>query len=693
MAHTQKPSPLLPSLSFGRDVCGEPERALRLEWIETNGLGGFASSSITGANARRYHGLLTAALKPPAGRIVSLSKLEETVVTPGDTLELGSNRYPGTIHPQGFNFLEFFHLDPFPRWIFRAGKIFLEKTLLLQYGANAVWIRYRWLGSNLAPVAEAPKGYRLSVRPLFAFRDYHQLAHSNDVCDLSVRGGGGAYSIRPYEGLPGMSFFTGGDNFCESPEWYYNFEYDIERERGLDFREDLFSPGAIDAPDDFVEWTLCFSMEDGVSGISLPGGDFSDLSDLSEFFNSISDREIKRRVGLLAGFSENSENKAADEFSKRLALAADQFIVDRGRDGKTILAGYPWFTDWGRDTMISLPGLTLSTGRFDIARVILKTFAAHSRHGLIPNRFPDGDEPPAYNTVDAALWFVMAVDSYVRETNDPVFLECVWPTLCSIIENYRNGTVNGIRMDSDGLITAGDGASQLTWMDAKVGDWVVTPRHGKAVEINALWFNGLKAMARFSAMLGKNPASYAELAGLVEKEFEAQFWNESKGCLFDVLRDGRPDPAVRPNQVFALSLPEMPLPPAKRESALRVIEEKLLTPYGLRSLAPDEPGYAGVYSGGVVQRDGAYHQGTVWAWLMGPYVSAVLNVRGRSGETVRRLDKLLEKLEEHLGDAGLNSVSEIFDADPPHAPKGCFAQAWSVAELLRVKKELDRALI
>jgi predicted glycogen debranching enzyme len=285
----------------------------------------------------------------------------------------------------------------------------------------------------------------------------------------------------------------------------------------------------------------------------------------------------------------------------------------------------------------------------------------------------------------------MAVDSYVRETNDAVFIECVWPTLCSIIDNYRNGTVNEIRMDSDGLISAGDSKSQLTWMDAKVGDWVVTPRHGKAVEINALWFNSLKAMARFCAMLGKNRALYEELAGLVEKEFETQFWNEDKGCLFDVLRDGWSDPAVRPNQIFAISLPEMLLSPEKRAGVLRVIEEKLLTPYGLRSLAPDEHGDAGVYSGGVVQRDGAYHQGTVWGWLIGPYVSAVLNVRGRGAETVQRLESCLKKLEEHLGDAGLNSISEIFDGDLPHTPKGCFAQAWSVAELLRVKQELNQA--
>jgi predicted glycogen debranching enzyme len=683
LADKKRKASRLPSgLSFGADVCGNPERALGLEWFETNGLGGFASSSIIGANTRRYHGLLVAALNPPVGRIAVLSKLDETVFAPGGALEFGSNRYPGTIHPQGFNFLEFFHLDPFPRWIFRAGKIFLEKTVMLEYGANAVWVRYRWLGPDMKAAGAPPTGYGLTVRPLLAFRDYHQLAHGNDVCNLSVRGGAVGYTIRPYEGLPEMTIDTGADCFCDAPDWYYNFEYDIERERGLDFQEDLFSPGTFDAPADSVEWAIRFSL----GGHAYAGASVEGCAGLLKRFNAAAAAEIQRRKNLLSGF------ESADSFSKRLALAADTFIVSRGSNGKTILAGYPWFTDWGRDTMISLPGLAPAAGRPEIARNILETFAGCAEFGLIPNRFPDGNESPAYNTVDAALWFVLAVDSYVRETGDTAFLEHLWPTLSSIIDSYRIGTINEIRMDNDGLISAGDRTMQLTWMDAKVGDWVVTPRHGKAVEINALWYNSLKAMARFAPCIGEDPAHYSELAELTQLEFESQFWNESKGCLYDVLREGEADPAVRPNQIFALSLPETLLDREKQESVLRVVEEKLLTPFGLRSLAPGEPGYAGIYCGGVVQRDGAYHQGTVWSWLIGPYVSAVLNVRGRGRDVAAGLAKKLEKLEEHLSDTGLNSISEIFDGDPPHHPRGCFAQAWSVAELLRVKKELNQIL-
>jgi predicted glycogen debranching enzyme len=661
----------VPNMKFGADVCGDPERALTLEWLETNGIGGFASSTILGANTRRYHGLLVAALQPPAGRIVALSKIEETISAPGGLIELSTNRYPGALHPMGYELLESFNLDPLPRWIFKVGNYYLEKTLLLEYGANTVWIRYRYLGVTRKPI-KCPKGYELSARPMLAFRDYHYIGKRNDYCNLTAEVTQGGLTLKPYEGLPEMHVGFGGI-FEPAPDWYYNFEYDIERERGLDFAEDLFSPGTIKSPIGFSEWVLSFSSEHG----SLrPEG-------LSSEFYRLFEIETGRRKALFAGFEKS------DEATRRLAVTADSFIVRRGNSGKTVIAGYHWFTDWGRDTMISLPGLTLATGRFEIAREILTTFAKHIRYGLVPNRFPDEGETPCYNSVDAALWYVLAVDSYIKLSGDSDILKEVWGPLMAIVGGFRQGTLNDIFMDEDGLISAGSPGSQLTWMDAKVGDWVVTPRHGKAVEINAMWYNSLLAMAGFAERLGADTSMYSQLAALVKCEFESQFWNEENGCLYDVLRPGYADAAIRPNQVFALSLQGELLSAEKRESVLKVVEEKLLTPYGLRSLAPGDQFYRWRYEGGVIERDGAYHQGTVWAWLMGPFISALWNVRGKTPATKRYAAGLLEKLEAHLFDTGLNSVSEIFDGEAPHHPRGCISQAWSVSELLRIKKEIN----
>jgi len=663
---------LIPYLSFGADFCGDPDKALNHEWLETNGIGGFSSSSIIGANTRRYHGLLVAALRPPSGRTVTLSKLDETVRNPDGAVELGTNRYPGILHPEGFRHIEGFHLDPVPRWVYKIGGGFLEKTVLLLYGRNSVMIRYRWLSGKGKPEKAAPAGTSITARPFFAFRDYHSLAKRNDDCDMGMHYRDCLYVMRPYGGLPEIEIDTGGGEFRAAPDWYYNFEYDFERERGLDFSEDLFSPGMLEAPAGAAEWVLRFSIQ------------FGPEITTNVDFNSELDAEVKRRTALLTGFEKS------DEAARRLAIAADSFIVRRGDCGKTVIAGYHWFTDWGRDTMIALPGLSLATGRFGIARDILKTFAKHVRHGLVPNRFPDEGETPSYNSVDAALWFILAINEYIKYSGDDGILNETWGALTSIIAGFRHGTLNDIRMDEDCLITAGGKGSQLTWMDAKIGDWVVTPRDGKPVEINAMWHGCLLAMAEFAERIGADRSQYSDLAALVKCEFESQFWNEEKGCLYDVLKPGGADGAVRPNQVFALSLNGGLFDHQRRERILKTIEEKLLTPYGLRSLAPDEPGYRSTYEGGVVGRDGAYHQGTVWAWLIGPFVTAVWNVRGKTPETLRYTAKLIEKLEEHLLEAGLNSISEIFDGDAPHKPRGCIAQAWSVAELLRVKVELTK---
>lgn len=676
-ANRKKSPSALPVTSFGANVCGDPARSLDLEWLETNGIGGFASSSVSGANTRRYHGLLVAAVQPPAGRIVALSKLEETFFAPESAFPLSTNKYTGALFPDGYSRIISFSLDPFPRWVFGAGGCLIEKTVFLEYEVNAVWIRYRLLTKKGLPLKKAPEGVRFAARPLFAFRDYHHIVRKHDFCDIRARETSGGLFLKPYEGLPGIYMETSGGGFHDAPDWYYNFEYERELERGLDYVEDLFSPGVFESRAGVAEWILRFSFNKCYECVEGQGGIAAELELRMA-------AEIERRKSLCANF------EGADDAARKLAVSADQFIVKRGQSGRTVIAGYHWFTDWGRDTMISLPGLALATGRFEVAREILTTFSKHARYGLLPNRFPEAGESPSYNSVDAALLYILTVNEYIKASGDEGILREVWGTMESIIGGFRQGTLNDIFMDDDGLISAGGPGTQLTWMDAKVGDWVVTPRHGKAVEINAMWYNCLCEMAELAPQVDVDGSFYSGLASIVKAEFESRFWNGEKGCMYDVVRGDFSDGAVRPNQAIALALPRELLDSDKRESALRVIERKLLTPYGLRSLAPDEPGYRGRYAGGVIDRDGAYHQGTVWGWLMGPFVFALWNVRGRTPETMKYVTELIKPLEQHLSEAGLNSVSEIFDGDAPHKPCGCIAQAWSVAELLRIKNELNK---
>ncbi len=672
----------LPELHFGSEICSDPARACELEWLETNGIGGFAASSILGMNTRRYHGLLVAALDPPSGRMVVLSKIDETVRAGDDTLELATNRYPGTLAPHGYEHIDSFNLDPFPRWVFRVKDYLLEKTVLLLRGCNAVAVRYRWLDAARRPLSLRPEGFEISMRPFVAFRDYHQLMRRNPYHEpvLSGDDAGGRVTMSPRFEVPGLSAIMQGLEYSDNPVWYYNFEYEVERRRGLDYQEDLVSPIVLSAIGDSAAHVLLFAMGNETQHLLESNTGQS----LSEFFDRRARAEKEYRAGLIRVFD---KPKGA---TKRMLISADAFIVDRKGGGKSILAGYPWFTDWGRDAMIALPGLTLATGRYGIARDVLATFASHIHDGLVPNRFPDSGGAPAYNTVDASLWYVMAVDSYTRATKDFQFIkDSLWDALENILRCYREGTHNNIHMSDDGLIWAGDPTTQLTWMDAKVGDWVCTPRHGKAVEINALWYNALRVMERLAGRVGADGAPYRKLARKVGREFSKQFWNREAGCLFDVINENGPDDAVRPNQIFALSLPRAMLPAGKRASVLDVVEKRLLTPRGLRSLAPEHSLYRGTYDGDVTARDGAYHNGTVWAWLMGPYISALLNVRGKNPATLKKAKTLIAGMEKHIvEEAGLNHVSEIFDGDVPHTPRGCFAQAWSVAELLRVKKEL-----
>ncbi|HWO37848.1 MAG TPA: amylo-alpha-1,6-glucosidase, partial [Candidatus Acidoferrum sp.] len=450
--------------------------------------------------------------------------------------------------------------------------------------------------------------------------------------------------------------------------WYRNFEYQVERERGLDFTEDLFNP-----------CVLSFDLRPGAGAAVIASTEPHDAASADEYRQV----EISYRASIV------TQASIKDDFVEALTVAADQFIVARGKQ-KTIIAGYHWFSDWCRDTMIALPGLTLTTRRYDVARSILRSVARHVDRGMLPNHFPDTGDSPEYNTVDATLWFFEAVRSYLAHTDDLDFVgNELYGVLTEIVSSHVDGTRFGIKVDSDGLLNSGEPGVQLTWMDAKLGDWVVTPRRGKPVEIQALWYNALCVMQDIAPRLGDEISNnrYRAMAALTGSSFNRLFWNEESSCLYDVINNGSLDASIRPNQIFAVSLRHTMLGPERAKRVLHVVQQHLLTPYGLRTLAPSDPQYCGRYTGDQTNRDGAYHQGTVWPWLMGPFLTAYIKVHGRSEPARRQAALWLSDLTDYLSDSGLGHIPEIFDGDEPHRPAGCIAQAWSVAELLRAVAE------
>ena len=652
-------------IQFERETWSDLETAFRREWLETNGLGGFASSTIIGLNTRRYHGLLVAATKPPVGRLVLLSKLEETLWIDGKSFDLSANRYPGVIHPQGFHYLKQFCLDPFPVFTYEVEGIEMEKSVFMIHGENSAVIHYEVRRKNRP---EAPKNLQLEIRPLIAFRDYHGTTHENRVINPRVQERSALASVTPYQGLPSLHLAHNAIELRKTGDWYRNFEYEAERERGLDYSEDLFNP--------FALW---FDLRSRRQASIIASTEQRDVTQAVEYRRT----EITRRRKALVA------SPVEDGFAQSLAAASDQYLVSRG-DEKTVIAGYHWFGDWGRDTMIALPGLTLPTGKYDDACSILRAFAKHVDQGMLPNRFPDAGETPEYNTVDAALWFFEAARAYLAYTSDLEFVrDELYPLFADIISWHARGTRYGIKVDPSGLLASGELGVQLTWMDAKVGDCVVRPRWGKPVEIQALWYNALSIMEDLASRFGDEAARkrYRHMAAVAQWSFNRLFWNEKLGCLYDVINGGPPDPSIRPNQIFAVSLPHSMLPRDRARSVVEKVEEHLLTPFGLRSLAPSDPQYRGRYTGAPTERDGAYHQGTVWAWLLGPFITAYIKVNGGSNEARRQAQAWLSPFESHLAEAGLGHISEIFEGDEPYRPCGCIAQAWSVAEILRAHYE------
>lgn len=648
-------------IRFGPDICRSLTDTLSREWLETNGLGGFASSTIIGLNTRRYHALLTAATKPPGGRYVLLSKLEETVITGDQRTDLSANQYPGVIHPRGFEYMEEFRLDPFPVFTYRVGDLTIEKSIFMVHGENTTVVQYKSSGSC-----------RLEVFPLIAFREFHGTTHENGAINGNVNFIPGQADITPYPGLPSLYLAHNAASATQAFEWYRNFEYEQERRRGLDFREDLYHP-----------LTLIFDLSSSQSAIVVASTEPHSASEAAE----LEDSERSRRQTIL------SFAPFRDPFVEQLTQAADQFIVKRG-SGKSVIAGYHWFGDWGRDTMIALPGLTLVTQRFDVAREILLAFAEHVDRGMLPNNFLDGGEPPEYNTADATLWYFEAIRQYEDVCGDhDLIREQLYPVLIDIVDWHVRGTRYGIKMDpADGLLHAGEPGLQLTWMDAKVGDRVITPRTGKPVEIQALWYNALRTMEGWAHTFGQpNYVSYYDhIANLANDSFNRQFWNPAERCLYDVVEDGVGDASIRPNQVIATSLKYRMLSAERSRAVLSKVEQDLLTPYGLRTLSPRDTRYIGQYEGDPAQRDSAYHQGTVWPWLIGAFACGYVNAFGSNEAVLTKISKWLQPLEGQVSQFGLGSIPEIYSGDPPYAPCGCIAQAWSVSEVLRAVVELRR---
>lgn len=670
---------LIRRMPWGVADVEELEPLLAREWLVTNGLGGYASGTVSGVITRRYHGLLIAALPGPLGRMMMLPHLSEMVRLPnGMSYRLsGEEREAGDLQVYGARYLAEFRLETgLPVWQYDVEGVVLEKRVLLPHEQNTVYVNYR--------LVSGPEGVRLKLMPSLHFRSHDAAVDSPLPERFTLSGEEDRYEVCAGDDLPPLRLFLHGRGkaFTSEPKKVRDIYFRIEAGRGYPSRGDLWTPGYFRA--DLAlhhEVTLVASTES-----------WNTLSALSP--EEVYEAETERRRRLLALAAPQARQGMAAE----LVLGADQFVIrpaSRGEDearlraagdeARSVIAGYHWFTDWGRDTMISLEGLTLATGRHTEARSILRTFAHYLRDGLIPNLFPEGQQEGLYHTADATLWFFHAVERYFQATGDEITLELLLPKLHDIVEHHLRGTHFGIGVDpKDGLLRQGAEGYQLTWMDAKVGDWVVTPRRGKAVEINALWYNALRLLENWTRSFSDDEESadrLAQSAEIARRSFNQRFWYERGGHLYDVVDGPEGDDAsCRPNQIFAFSLTHPVLEEHRWQPVLDVVRQRLLTPVGLRSLAPGHRDYKEKYYGDLRARDAAYHQGTVWGWLIGPFVDAWLRVYPEDQAGARRF---LDGFEHHLGEACIGSISEVFDAEGPFTPRGCVAQAWSVAEVLR----------
>ena len=648
------------SLKLGISSFNNFNKGIEREYIITNGLGGFSSSTVIGANIRKYHGILNASLIPPVKRYLLLSKLDETVVIGDKIYNLSSNEFIGK-KDEGYKYLREYDGDILPKFTYGVSDVTIKKEIAMEYGKNTTVIVYE--------VTTKDEAVTMTFTPYVNYRDHHNVSKIEEF-NYNVKYNSETLTLKEKDSLLNLKIISNCE-FNKDEKWSLPMYYSNEEYRGLDYIDHHFIPGEFSIK-------LKENSKNIISFVVTIENDnnFDPLKILKD------EKDRRKKLISKAGY----DNKML----KELVLSSDQFIVHRNSTNrKTVIAGYPWFTDWGRDTMIALPGLTLTTGRYNDAREILLTFIKYIKNGLIPNMFPDENNEPLYNTVDGTLWFFNGVYKFLEYTGDiETVRDEIYPHLVDIIDHHIKGTLYDIYLDDDGLLSAGGPGTQLTWMDVKVDDWVVTPRHGKAVEINALWYNALKIMEELSKRFNKDYNYYKSLSERTKDSFISKFWNDEKDCLYDVLQDNVTIDKIRPNQIIAVSLPFSMLDNTMGKLVVKKVYNKLYTPHGLRTLDKDDEEYKGKYGGDIYSRDGAYHRGTVWPWLIGPFVESYAKVNNYSRESILKVKEMLELFYYHLEDGCIGSISEILDGDEPFYSRGCVSQAWSVSEVLRTYVEI-----
>jgi len=673
----------MPTIAFNQETLSRFGEAMRKEWLITNGLGGYASSTVLGINTRKYHGLLVAAMHPPGDRTVCVSKLDEDVLVGNDVYRLGANEFHDAIYPQGYKFLKAFSVAPFPTYMYGFNSVEVNKTVFMPKNKNAASVIYRVFNEN---DFEA----KIKIYPLLTCRYFHTVTDrlKNPFSFTQKSIGKELETVFQHPEATILCRSTDGE-FKEKINWVEHLFYRIEASRGEASTDDCFQPGYFEVQvpaKEEKEFAVIFAVnhESQIAREALDS-----VGNTIDEVNASFNQELTEQSNMLEKFYGLHPEVPMSDWLNWILLAADSFIVENAVGRKAVIAGYHWFEPWGRDTFISMPGLMLVTGRFSDAKEILQNYIQYCQNGLIPNFVGDKSGEPAYNTVDATLWYVNAVLQYLKYTGDSAFVqEELWEELQAIIDYHERGTLSGIRLDYDGLLMHG---SRLTWMDASVGGQEITPRAGKAVEIQALWYNTLRIMQSLANNFGEKASAekYAAMADKTRVSFNEKFWNTNAGCLFDFLDANGADASLRPNQIFAVSLDFSMLDKEKSEKVVSLVNRELATPYGLRTLALTDPKFVGKCFGDRLSRDTAYHNGTIWPWLLGPFITAYLKINGYSDESREYLMKnlVLPLFSTGINQAGLGTLIEIYDCDSPNTPRGCISQAWSVAEPLRAYVE------
>lgn len=655
---------------LNKDALTPMSVGVQKEWVLTNGIGGYAGSSVTGAHARKHHGYLIASLHPPVERFVILSKINECLIRSSEKIDFTVEQYladdGSTAYRKGIEYLNSFTYDGLVHFTTKAPEFTMTKTLAFEHGKNTIAVSY--------DIQNDGEAATLVLTPLFNYRVHHD-ASTVDTLKFDTTYEQPEIRLVPQQNKDvTIRLFTDDGTVVPCEEKYTT---GMQLQKELDVESD-----ALD--DNYTPYQIEFPLDAGCRKKISIVCTIEDAYEKDAFATAAAEMARFNALEKKAGYH--------DELAETLTIAADHFLAYRQSTGlMTVLAGLPWFTDWGRDTMIALTGLTLSTGRYQDARDILTTFARYVHHGMVPNMFPDEGTAPLYNTADASMWYFYAVGKYLDYTGTPedyAFVqETIYPKLKEIIAAYEHGTDFSIYMEEDGLIHAGSGLDQVTWMDVRVGDWVATPRHGKPVEINALWYHALCLMEEWATRFGEDGSHYAALAAHAKESFAKEFWNGKDGCLYDVVDGLEGDATLRPNQIYAVSLPHRMLDADKEKKIVDKVYEKLYAKTGLRSLSPDDKEYHPTYEGCLDKRDHAYHQGTSWGFLLGGFLTAYVHVYGTSKEVIKQADAMLDATREQFYHGCIGSIAEIFDGDEPHTSRGCYAQAWSVGEILRAYTE------